>query len=66
MSGNVDLRLWRDPIEGHIWALEVVGNTITGCAGPLGEVDIAALDTVALERDSGLLRGMRGRYSRYA
>jgi len=64
MSGDVHLKLWRDPIEGHMWVIEVVEGTITGCAGPVKEGEIAgALGTMSLERDPGLLRGIRGRYS---
>jgi len=67
MSENFALRLWRDPIDGHIWVLEFVEGTITACGGPVDHGEITtALDTVNLERDPGLSRGIRGRYSRFA
>jgi len=65
MSERVERAMWRDPVLGDVWAVEILMGRVVGYAGPISAhsrpLDI---DTLRFERDPAFLRGIAERFER--
>jgi hypothetical protein len=54
MAGRIGWRMWRDPVLGDLWVIELLADRIVGYTGPV--LEAFDLNLEHFERDPGFLR----------
>jgi len=58
-------RVWRDPVLGDVWVLEILDGHVVGYAGPVHGSDKPPDDLLRFERDPGFLRRIDDQFQRH-
>jgi hypothetical protein len=59
--------IWKDPVSGRLWAVELLRDRVVGCCGPLDPrgADATSIGGGAFERDRSMLRALDDRRDRF-